>query len=214
MLAVILTALLTVLGEALPWVAVYPESWEVRVDTAISLAMKWLINDADLGLFTFKQMTRTLGALLDAPTLFLKGLLVTGFTIAGEDETALRIPPLSWIAVIAIFVSMGVALKDKRLTLFIAASFLYVAFLGLWESAMLTFASIIVVVVIGIVVGVLLGVAALGEWLIRKAERAAARSELKNNQCPRIEVTITPFDEKPTTNSAQAELFTGAPQGD
>ncbi|MEE9590652.1 MAG: ABC transporter permease subunit [Hyphomicrobiaceae bacterium] len=165
LLAVILTALLTVLGEALPWVAVYPESWEVRVDTAISLAMKWLINDADLGLFTFKQMTRTLGALLDAPTLFLKGLLVTGFTIAGEDETALRIPPLSWIAVIAIFVSMGVALKDKRLTLFIAASFLYVAFLGVWESAMLTFASIIVVVVIGIVVGVLLGVAA-HRWII------------------------------------------------
>ncbi len=32
---------------------------------------------------------------------------------------------------------------------------------------------------------ILLGVAALGEWLIRKAERAAARNELRNNQCPR-----------------------------
>jgi ribosomal protein S27AE len=31
----------------------------------------------------------------------------------------------------------------------------------------------------------LLGVAALGEWLIRKAERAAARIDLKSQHCPR-----------------------------
>ncbi|MHC4217037.1 MAG: hypothetical protein ACYSU7_01140 [Planctomycetota bacterium] len=31
----------------------------------------------------------------------------------------------------------------------------------------------------------LLGVAALGEWVIRKAERAAARSELRESLCPR-----------------------------
>ena len=66
LLAVISTALLAVFGEALPWAAVYPAPWEVRVDTAISLAIKWLINDADFGLFTFKQMTRALGALPQA----------------------------------------------------------------------------------------------------------------------------------------------------
>jgi hypothetical protein len=32
---------------------------------------------------------------------------------------------------------------------------------------------------------ILLGVAALGEWVIRKAERAAARSELRSHRCPR-----------------------------
>ncbi len=158
-LAVVATALLMAFGDALPWAMVYPDSWEIRVDSAISRIMKWLIKDADLGLFTFKQMTRAFGALLDGPTLFLKGLLVTGFRIEGEEETALRIPPLSWIAVIGLFVSMGLALKDNRLTVFIAAAFLYVAFLGLWESTMLTFASIIVAVAIGVVVGVLLGVA-------------------------------------------------------
>jgi predicted RNA-binding Zn-ribbon protein involved in translation (DUF1610 family) len=32
---------------------------------------------------------------------------------------------------------------------------------------------------------ILAGLAAIGEWLIRKAERAAARSELKSHHCPR-----------------------------
>jgi glycine betaine/proline transport system permease protein len=138
----------------------YPEAWEVRVDRAISRAMTWLLKEADFGLFTFKEMTRAFGALLDGPTLFLKGLLVTGFAFEGEEDVVLRVPPVSWIGVIAVFVSLGLVLKDRRLTIFIAASFLYVAFLGLWESTMLTFASIIVAVVIGVGVGLLLGVAA------------------------------------------------------
>jgi DNA-directed RNA polymerase subunit RPC12/RpoP len=32
---------------------------------------------------------------------------------------------------------------------------------------------------------IVLGVAALGEWVIRKAERAAARKELMSHHCPR-----------------------------
>ena len=43
---------------------------------------------------------------------------------------------------------------------FVAASFLYVALIGLWDSTMLTFASIIVAVLIGVLVGVALGIAA------------------------------------------------------
>jgi len=152
------TVWLTIFRDALPWAVVYPTPWQVNVQKAISYAVKWLIDDADFGVFTFKQLTRGLGALLDAPTLFLKGLLVTGFKVGGDATW--RIPALSWVAVIVIFVSMGMALADRRLSLFIAGSFLYVAFLGLWESTMLTFASIIVAVAIGIVVGVLLGIAA------------------------------------------------------
>jgi len=158
LLAVIASVLLAVFPSALPWAVIYPASWEIGVPDVISQAMRWLIDDADFGLFTFKELTRSFGALLNAPTNFLKGLLVSGFTFG--DEATWRVPPLSWVAVITIFVSMGLALQDKRLSLFIAGSFLYVAFLGLWESTMLTFASIIVAVVIGIVVGVLLGIAA------------------------------------------------------
>lgn len=155
--------MLMVAGERLSWAMVWPGPWKVGVDVAITSAIKWLINDADLGLFTFKEMTRTFATFIDAPTLFLKGLLVTGFAL-DTGERSIRIVPLAWIGVTAIFVAFGIALKNWKLTLFIALSFLYVAFLGLWESTMLTLASIIVAVCIGILSGVLFGVAA-HRWL-------------------------------------------------
>ncbi len=160
LLALALTAFLMATGDFLPWAVTYPKTWVVPVAREITLAMKWLLGDADLGFFTFKELTRGFGTLLDAPTLFLKGLLATGFKFEFEDGETLRIPPLSWIAITALFVSLGLALKDRRLALFIALVFIYVAFLGLWESTMLTFASIIVAVLIGVATGVLLGIAA------------------------------------------------------
>ena len=154
------TALLMLFEGLVPWAETYPEAWVLRVDQALTKFVNWLINQADFGLFTFKEMTRGFGALLEAPMLFLKGLLVTGFKIEGEEGVLLQLPPLSWVGVIAIFMFMGLSLGDRRLTVFITLSFLYVAFIGLWESTMLTFASIIVAVVIGVVAGVLLGIAA------------------------------------------------------
>ncbi len=158
-LSIIATGFLMRYGDDQSWALSYPTAWEVGFGNTITTILKWLINDADFGLFTFKEMTRAIGALLDGPTLFLKSVLVTGFVL-GDEESGVRISPLSWVAVIAIFTAFGIGLKDRRLTLFIAASFLYVAFFGLWESTMLTFASIIVAVLIGVVAGVVLGVAA------------------------------------------------------
>ena len=44
---------------------------------------------------------------------------------------------------------------------------------------------------------ILLGVAALGEWVIRKAERAAARSELRRHHCPRCGKEVHRGGEEP-----------------
>ena len=154
-----LTAILAFFDDLVPWASRYPSDWIIRVDQYLTLAIKWLIKDADFGLFTFKELTRGLGAVLDAPVLFLKGLLATGFEISTGAESSLTIPPISWLGVLAIFVVLAAATRERRLVGFVAASFLYVAFIGLWDSTMLTFASIIVAVAIGIIVGVLLGVA-------------------------------------------------------
>jgi glycine betaine/proline transport system permease protein len=158
--ALVATILLMVFRDLMPWAVVYPDSWVVPFDRALTAAIKWLIDDADLGLFTFKQLTRGFGALLDAPLYVLKGLLASGFTIDGADGPILSLPPISWVGVIAVFVTIGLALGEPRLLAFITLAFLYVAFIGLWDSTMLTFASIIVAVVIGVAAGVVLGVAA------------------------------------------------------
>jgi len=152
-------------SATLAWANEYPRSWVIPFSKHLSATIKWLLNDADLGFFTFKEFTRAIGALLDAPTLFLKKLLVTGFKIDGDSGTVLQIPPLSWLGVTIGFVLLGASLGDRRLTGFVLLSFLYVALIGLWDSTMLTLASIIVAVLIGIVAGMLLGIAAF-KWVI------------------------------------------------
>lgn len=149
----------------LSWANDYPKSWIIPVSRNLSDFVRWLVNDASLGFFTFKEFTRGIGAILNAPTLFLKGLLVTGFKIEGETQTLLQIPPLSWLGVTAAIGLMTASLGNRRLTLFVIMVFLYVAFIGLWESTMLTLASIIVAVLIGIVSGVLLGIASF-KWSV------------------------------------------------
>ena len=77
-IAAVLAALLIAdpVVVVLAWASGYPE----RMDHSLfskylsSGFIKWLVNDADLGLFTFKEFTRAIGSLLDAPTLFLKNL--------------------------------------------------------------------------------------------------------------------------------------------
>ncbi len=158
--AVVATIVIDSQPALLDWANEYPRAWVIPFSNKLSVFVKWLVNDADFGLFTFKEFTRAIGAVLDAPTLFLKGLLVTGFTFEGETETLLRIPPVSWLGVTAVIVLLSACLGDRRLTVFVLLSFLYVAFIGLWESTMLTLASIIVAVLIGIITGVLLGIVA------------------------------------------------------
>ena len=146
--------------QLLSWAINYPKSWIIPFSKELSIFIKWLLKEADLGFFTFKELTRAFGSMLDAPTLFLKSLLVTGFKFENDVEILLQIPPLSWLGVTVILVILGSKLGNRKLTAFILLSFLYVAFIGLWESTMLTLASIIVAVLFGIILGVLLGVAA------------------------------------------------------
>lgn len=143
----------------LSWAQDYPESWIIPFSNNLSSLIRWLVEDANLGFFTFKEFTRGLSVLLDAPSNFLKGLLVTGFKIEGEANTVLHIPSLSWLGVTAAVGLMTASLGNRRLTFFVIAVFFYVAFIGLWESTMLTMASIIVAVLLGIIIGGLLGIA-------------------------------------------------------
>ena len=157
-IVLILSFFLYFFPNILVWTSVFPDILKFPVSKYITVFVKWLIEEADLGLITFKQLTRAIGALLDAPSLFLKGLLATGFKFDMNSGDTLYIPPLSWMSIIFVFVATAIWLKDYALTLFVGIALLYVAFFDLWESTMITFSSIIVAVVIGIVVGTLLGI--------------------------------------------------------
>nr|WP_295463971.1 ABC transporter permease subunit [Mesorhizobium sp.] len=142
------------------WIDVYPKAWEIPAARWISTAMKWLVNEATFGLFTFTEFTRFLASIIEAPYRLAMSLLATGF-LSGQGSSAVQVaPPLSWIAVIGIVALMGHAAGGRALALLAAACFAFILVFGQWQSAMATLASVLVAVPIGVAGGMLLGIAA------------------------------------------------------
>ena len=69
------------------------------------------------------------------------------------------LPPLSWIAVIAVLVAMARSAAGWRLAALIGGCFLYLAVFGQWDSAMVTLSSIVIAVPFGAAGGLLIGIA-------------------------------------------------------
>jgi glycine betaine/proline transport system permease protein len=151
-----------------PWAFDYPRAWTIPIARWIGQFTKWLVNDATFGLFTFKELTRFIAAVIDFPYQIVLNLLATG-VMSGPGSSAVQLlPPVSWIAVIAVFALMGAYAEGRRLALLAALCFLFIVVFGQWTSAMITLASILVAVPLGVIGGLLLGIAAYRwRWLER-----------------------------------------------
>lgn len=142
------------------WAFDYPRAWLVPAARWIGTLMKWLVDSASFGLFSFTDLTRSIAALVNIPYTFALSLLSTGF-LSGRGSSAVQIlPPLSWIAVIAIVSLMGYHAGGRRLAALVAGCFLFLAVFGQWNSAMVTLASVLVAAPLGVAGGLLLGIAA------------------------------------------------------
>jgi glycine betaine/proline transport system permease protein len=151
-------------GAVVPWAFDYPKQFILPAARWIGAFTKWLLNDASFGLFTFREFTRFLSAIVDAPYQFVSGLLSGGVAWLG-------LPPLSWLGVIALVGVLGHRLGGWRLALLSAGCFVFVVVFGQWTSAMVTLASIMIAVPIGVIGGLLLGLAAYRwTWLERVLE--------------------------------------------
>src|SRR5690606_24217919 len=49
------------------WAFDYPRAWQIPAARHIGAWMKWLVNEASIGLFSFTDLTRFLAALIDIP---------------------------------------------------------------------------------------------------------------------------------------------------
>jgi glycine betaine/proline transport system permease protein len=120
--------------------------------------MKWLLEDASFGLFTFTDLTRFIAEVIQVPYRLALSLLSTGF-LRGQGSDAVQVlPPLSWIAVIGIVGLMGYYAGGRRLAFLVTGCFFFLALFGQWGSAMVTLASILIAVPIGVMGGLLLGI--------------------------------------------------------
>ncbi len=169
--AAILAGLAYRFSDYLPeWAVEYPRSWRLPIEPWISDAMKWLINDATFGLFTFQEFTRSIAWLFGWLLEAAYGLLAEGFTF-GKGEEAFHIPHVSWLALIIVLVMLARRVSGRRLALFIAACFVYLAVFGQWSSAMITLASIVISVPFGVLAGLLVGIAAYRNAWVERAIR-------------------------------------------
>ena len=145
--------------DALPAVASWPEPWIIPFRVWISDFMKWLINDFDLGLFTFKELTRSVAWLLEWPLRAAQSLLAEGFSRGIGRDAVEVFPRIPWIALLAVCALAGLSVRSFGLAALVAGAFLYLAVFGQWESAMVTLSSIAITVPLGAGAGLLLGIA-------------------------------------------------------
>ncbi|MEX1060451.1 MAG: ABC transporter permease subunit, partial [Methyloceanibacter sp.] len=157
-------AALAVVSFALPdgtipgWLREVPREWRLGLDTAISSFMKWLVEDASFGLFTFREATRAISDFLNVPLKAATAIFSTGL-LRGSGSTAVQLaPPLPWIAVVGIAAALGYRFGGVRLALLAGGAFLYLAVFGQWASAMTPLASIAIAVPLGVAGGVLFGI--------------------------------------------------------
>src|SRR5680860_554808 len=87
-------------GTIPAWMREVPPQWRLGLDTAISNFMKWLVNDATFGLFTFKEATRAISDFLNVLLTTATATFSTGI-LRGSGSTAIQLaPPLPWVAVV------------------------------------------------------------------------------------------------------------------
>ncbi len=153
------TVALYVFKDDLAWAFKYPRTMVVPLRFWLSDFMKWLMNSFDLGLFTFREMTRFMAWVLEQPYWLSRSLLSTGF-LEGQGSYAVQVfPRISWVALIVVVVLMGRYARDWKLAALAGACFGYLALFDQWDSAMITLSSIVIAVPFGVVGGLVLGIA-------------------------------------------------------
>ena len=158
-IALLASLALYLMREHWPWAWHYPRELSIPLRFWISDFMKWLINDFDLGLFTFKELTRSISWALYWPLSTADGLLSSGFKFERDDEIFLTLPRLSWVGIILFVAALGYLARGLGLALLAGGCFLYLALFGQWDSAMVTLSSIVIAVPIGVASGLALGIA-------------------------------------------------------
>jgi glycine betaine/proline transport system permease protein len=142
------------------WMLELPPEYRVPAQAWISAAMKWLIDVATFGLFTFSEATRFISFLLDQPLSLATALFSRGFAQGHGSAAVEYFPPLPWLAALIAACAIAMHAGGVRLAALAAGAVGYLVVFGQWQSAMVTFASIVIAVPFGVAGGLLLGIAA------------------------------------------------------
>lgn len=142
------------------WMLDLPREHWLPVQAAVSAAMRWLVDTANFGLFTFSEATRFIAMVLEQPLSLASAVFARGFTQGHGSEAVELLPPLPWLAALLAACVIALHAGGIRLAGLAAGAVGYLVIFGQWQSAMQTFASIVIAVPFGVGGGLLLGIAA------------------------------------------------------
>src|ERR1700754_4854675 len=137
------------------WAWDWPKEWVIAPGPPITAGFKWLARDFTIGGGEFSSILRSAAKIVEFPMTMAQSMLAKGFGPLGS-----AFPPLPWFSLLGAAIIFGHWAGGPRLLVLILLSGAYLLVFGLWTSAMMTMASVLVAVVVGSLVGVVLGVLA------------------------------------------------------
>ena len=93
-LAIVVTIASVAVAQLFQWTVRWPGEWVIPLKAWITSFFTWLGNEAHFGLFSFKDVTRSISWLLSWPLHWTEVVLYRGVS-------DLSIPPMPWIAIVA-----------------------------------------------------------------------------------------------------------------
>ena len=141
------------------WALKLPKSFNIPFKVYIASAIKWLIDSATFGIFTFNDLTRAISWVVEQPYDLILSFVAKGFYDGQGSQAQLILSPISWVAIVGVMTVIAIKLKDTSLAVLTFFSFIYLAVFGQWQSSMVTLASIFIAVPFGVVLGILFGIA-------------------------------------------------------
>ena len=154
-MALIVIALAVAGKYIIPFTDRWPEEWVIPLKSWLTQFFAWLGNEASVGLFTVKELTRFISLVLSYPLYWAEVLLFRGIA-------DLSVHPLPWVAIVGGVAILGHWIAGMRLALLCGLSALYIAVFGLWPDSMQTLSIVMVTVPLAAVLGL-----ALGIWAVR-----------------------------------------------
>jgi glycine betaine/proline transport system permease protein len=148
--AILVTVLLYLRRDLLPWASDYPDSAIIPIADWIGAAMAWIKRH-------FTWLTRGIADVLNVPLKAAFALLAKPYKI-GTGTDAWHLPRLSWVGLVAAAFLAGRALGGWRLAILSGGCLLFIVLFGQWDSAMLTLALIIIAVPLCVITGLFVGI--------------------------------------------------------
>lgn len=153
----------------------FPDWAVLPLSDYVGKGLNWFAREAAIGDVKIADATRALAAIAEAPILWLKMLLVDGWVKGAGFNKVHLAPPLSWVGVILVTALVALRISGRSLAIMTLVAGAYLVFFGLWVSAMITLASVLLCVVTGLALGL-----AMGIWAYRSPGAEAGLRAVMN----------------------------------